>query len=562
MSSACVRWGICIALCLSLPAACGDSDETQNGAAGAPSGGNTGKGGSIGKSGDSSAEGGASGSDSVGGTPAAAGAQSEGGQGGSAGGEVIGAWVDCDSGSDDGTGSEQDPFATLAKAASMVQSGETIVVVDGLCDETTQTEFNTANGKVSLPDGVTLRALSPGGVTFHGVDGYRSAGIEFLGSGAISGVHFEQFGIAITASSGMLTVSDVTFNDVYQGHPFELSGTADVVLTPGEVENYIGANQHTFALLEGQSKLSVNGGALIGATSSGISGEALFTALDDAQLIFDLVTIEDCTQNVVSVTGNAAATLDKVSIAGSTRPVVISGNAFVSLTHANISDATTAAVSFQSGNPELEMITTTIDGCAGWALYCAIFSNAYPTIAIDDSTISNNGGGIFSNYGATIDITNSQIIDNDLTGSAGVDLNDTQVNRLKLRGTTISGHQLAGIKAVGVAGSIFDFGRGDSLGGNTFSGNDTSDAGQANMVVSVAADTTVYAAGNTWEPGIQDAAPGNSVDPLPGQYAVDGNVWDAIGAATGQNYLIGGPNAATTTLRLAELACVVTNDCP
>jgi hypothetical protein len=354
----------------------------------------------------------------------------------------------------------------------------------------------------------------------------------------------------------------MTFNDVYQGRPINLSGTAEAVVSTGGVDNYLGADQHTFALLEDQSKLTVNGGGLIGATSSGVSGEAMIAVLDEADLKLEVVNIEDSTQAVLAVRNSASALIDGCTITNSKSPIVIGNTGYVMLLNSEIVDATTAAVSFDSGTPEIEIQDSAIVGSAGPALNSAIYSDGLPTITMEESTLEDNASAIYSNYSATITLDNCDLLNNGAASGWAIDLNETQVHHLYLRGTIVTGHPSGGIQAVGAAGSTFDFGRGNSLGNNTFTGNDTNDSGQANMVIQVAANVTVYAAGNTWEPDVQDAAPLGSVNPLPGQYAPDGETWDVIGAASGQNFIISGADAATTTLRLAELPCVPTSSCP
>jgi hypothetical protein len=127
-------------------------------------------------------------------------------------------------------------------------------------------------------------------------------------------------------------------------------------------------------------------------------------------------------------------------------------------------------------------------------------------------------------------------------------LNASQVNQVVLRRTKIQGCA-SGLLLGGAVGSTFDLGRGNSPGLNTFTG-----ASVTNLRLELAANGTAYAVGNTWDPGIQGAAAVGSVSPKPGEYAIpDGKtVLDIVGAQTGTNYTIAGPNAATTTLRLAE----------
>jgi hypothetical protein len=410
-------------------------------------------------------------------------------------------------------------------------------------------------------------------VTFHGVDGYRSAGIELLGSGKISGIHFERFGIAISASSGTVELSDLTFNDVYQGSPLELSGTAQVTLSPGAVTNYVGDNQRTFALLSGQAKLTVNGGNIEGALDSGISGAAMFSVTQQSELVLDGVTLEGNAHSGARVVGSAKLVVQNDSVIRSTASVaccnqasiLVGETATLELLDSAIENSPSVGIQLLTGTPTVVARHSSIIGSAYTAINAEVYSDSYPIITLEDVELSGNTTGIFSNYGATIDIVDSVITNNNRSGcGTGLSLNATQVNQVKLRGTTISAHCNSGASIVGGVGSTFDLGRGNDPGLNVFAGNNpTSAAGQSQIAVNVPAGTIVYAAGNTWMPGVQAAAAAGSASPPPGQYAViAGNVRDITGSVpTGGNYIILGAGAATTTLRLAEAACVPTNTC-
>ena len=569
-----------------VPFACGSSDgkrRSQGGAGGASGTGGTSGAVDDGRGGDAGA--------AVGGAPAAAagagghepgasgevggggsdGANASGGAAGGAGGgpgvepEVIGAYVDCEAGDDAGNGTLGEPLKTLALAATRAPAGTTIVVLDGLCDETTQAPFSTANGKITLPDGVSLRAETPGGVTFHGVNGSRSAGIALAGSGKVSGIHFERFGIAISASSGQVELSELTFNDVRDGHPFNLSGTVEATLTPGSVANSIGTNQSHFAWLSDSAKLTVLGGRIQGAVDSQISGASLFTAADDSVLVLDGVTLQDNDIYGVVATGNAKLTIKNGSLFRTTAPntcckhghVGLGGMAQLELLDSDIEGSPSSAIDLGAGTPQITIRRSKLSGSREGAIKSAIGSNSYPTIVLEDVELRDNVRGIYSNYGATVEITNSVITDNGLLGCEGsLYLNPTQVNHVKLRGTTVIGH--CGLGLVGAAGSSFDLGRGNDPGLNVLTGNPVN-KGYARVSIDVAAGIVVYAAGNTWLAGEQGSGAAGSSQPLPGQYAVaTGHVRDVTGpVSTGANYQI-----ASGLIRLAEDPCVVNDSCP
>jgi hypothetical protein len=569
---------------LTLFAACGSDDSSSSG----PPDGAAGSGGDDGASGGNASTGGkgsTGGDASSGGSPGTGGnaggtggSLGEGGMAGSGSGgtggapsEVIGAYVDCQNGSDDNSGTEASPLKTLAKAATVATSGTTIVVADGTCDETTEPAFDDASGSVDIPDGVHIRAENTGSVTFHGINGYRSAGIKFLGSGSITGIHFEQFGRAISASTGVITVTSTSFDDIYQGAPIELSGTAQATLSPGGVANYIGDNQRTFAILSDTAKLTVDGGTIEGALDSGISGGALFMVNGDSELVLDGVSLIDNKHGGVAVVGTAKATIKNGSSIKNTSanaccnqaPVRVGVNGELEIIDSTIEGSPTVGIRFTEGTPKLLLDGATITGSASYALFAQVYSDAYPTITITDTTISNNANGFYFNYDTTLEIRDSFIRDNGASSGRGLYLNPAAVHHVFIRGTEFSGHGAEALTANGTTGSTFDLGRGNDLGGNDFSGNGLA-AGYANVSLTLAANMTVYAAGNTWDAGAQGAAPLGSADPLPGHYAVSsGDVLDVSGAQqTSLNYDILGGNAGTSTLRLAEKACAVTSTCP
>jgi hypothetical protein len=162
---------------------------------------------------------------------------------------------------------------------------------------------------------------------------------------------------------------------------------------------------------------------------------------------------------------------------------------------------------------------------------------------------------VYSNYATTLDISGSEISRNgspSISCAQGISLNPAVINNVMLRNTQVVGNCAAGIIVGGSAGSAFDLGRGNSPGGNTFTGN-SSIGNLGNLRIELGAGGTVYASGNTWEPGVQGAAAAGSTDPLPGRYKVTtGTALNVTGAQTGRNYAITGASAASTTLRLAE----------
>ncbi len=480
--------------------------------------------------------------------------------------EVIGAYVACTTGNDANTGKSDAPLKTLAKAATVATSGTTIVVLDGTCSQDTEPAFNKANGTVTLPDGVSLRAATPGGVTFTGVNGYRSGGITFAGSGRIAGVRFVTFGHAITASSGNVTVEGVTFDDIGQGFPIRAMGTSKVTVKPGGVQNYIGTNQANFAEVSGNGELTMVGGTIRGAKDNGISGAAQLMVRDSGKLVLDGTTLIDATFSGIAVHNAGTAivknksVLDTVGSNACCNQAAISAanTAKIEVIDSTIIRARASAIVLRTGTPAVKLEKATVEAANGVAVSAAIYSDSFPSLQIKDSTIKGNRDGIYLNYAATLDIQGSSIIDNGSAASCGrgITMNGgSQKNTVNIRSTTIKNNCNGGIALTGGSvDSVYDFGTKASAGANTFTlNNPNAQPGVANLILRFPAGATVSAVGNTWDPGVQGAAPAGNVTPPPGQYAVPGGetVLEVTGATSGANYLLG-ENAAATVLRLAE----------
>ncbi|MBM4364539.1 MAG: right-handed parallel beta-helix repeat-containing protein, partial [Deltaproteobacteria bacterium] len=493
---------------------------------------------------------------------------------------ILGTFVNCGTGSDTtdaGSGGlESSPWKTIGHAVSMAAPGQTIWVQDGTCDDTTEPTFAGVNVRLDVPDGVSIRAVNPGQVTFRGSpSGFRAASLRFLGSGTVEGIHFERFGRGIEASSGTLTLRGVSFDDVYQGRPLELSGTVVATVEPGSLTNYIGTNQRGFARVEGSARLTVNGGTISGALDSGISGDTVFVVDEQAELVLDAFTLTASTLSGIQVRGSAKATVRGGSLlegAGSSAccnqsGVNVSGSATFELLASRIDGSRGPGILCSgAGAPTILLRDAEVTGGTGHGIEGRIYSDCRPTLTLERSKITGNRSGIYLNYGGDLTITDSFIDDNGSTTTqcgSGIHYNDaSRAQSLVMRRTSVQRNCQHGVLLDGAATSVFDLGRGDDPGVNTLSGNHVGGA-YANLYVEANETLTVHAAGNTWEPGVQGAAASGSTSPLPGQYdLVSANTRDVTGAQSGVNHIIAGANAATSTLRLAEAACVPAGTCP
>ncbi len=276
------------------------------------------------------------------------------------------------------------------------------------------------------------------------------------------------------------------------------------------------------------------------------------------------MSITGCNQGAGTVTDTAKLTLRNKTLVKNTRTLVAALQAQLTLDDASIEDAPGAAITASSGAPTITLTNASVTNGQNVAITAPIYSGARPTLTLTNSKLNANQGGVFLNYGGTVVITGSEINDNGSTGScqSSLHFNDvSQVSSLLLRGTSIQRNCSTGIELDGAAASTFDLGRGDDLGGNTIAGNGGAGT-NPNLLLDANAALTVYAAGNTWDAGVQGAAPVGSVTPLPGRFAVvTGNTLDLTGVQTGKNFEVQGAGAALTVLRLAENACVPQGGC-
>lgn len=567
----------CVLPCLVLGVSCGGDDDSSkgtggvggtSGSGGAVAGGGAGSGG-VGASGGTGATAGSGGSTGGSAGSGGGGTGGDGGPGDAGDAGVVGVYVDCLKGSDTtGNGTLSAPFKTIEKAAGVATKGNVVTILDGKCDETTEPKFAQANGTIDIPDGVGVQAANAGKVTLQGAAALRSSGLKFLGSGSVSGLAFVRFGRAISASAGTLTVQGTSFDDIWQGRPLELSGSVVATLAPGSLTNYIGTNQHGFALLQGSAKLTLSGGSIGGALDSSVSGDALFLVRDASELVLSGVTLTDNKLSGVAARNTAKVRLTSQTSFKNTASLACCGQSSVRLQDASLLEMTDSkiegasapailvgdATAGGSAAPTLNLKNASLTGNSHGILSLSTIT-AVPTVTLDGVTIGSNGGGISLQSGGLVDIKASAIKDNKTPCGPGIYIGKPSVvSSLKMRSTEVKNNCTAGVQFLGAAGSTLDLGRGDSLGQNTLSGNGVSGVG--GLTVETAAAITAYAAGNTWIASVQGASGTGTYAVPTGQ-----NKLDVTGAVIGQNYAIKGSAAASIVIRLAENACIPQQTC-
>ncbi len=143
------------------------------------------------------------------------------GTGGGTGGAVpvTNLFVDALGGSDANPGTEKEPFKTLEKALSVAKSGQTVQLASGTYDANSGETYPE-----TVPDGVNIAAVTAGQTVLVGDGTTPPEGLKLAGSATISYVSLEGFADAISASTGMQTLTGVSF--LQDGTAVSLTGNA------------------------------------------------------------------------------------------------------------------------------------------------------------------------------------------------------------------------------------------------------------------------------------------------------------------------------------------------
>ncbi len=524
---------------------CGDDEGAKTPAAGGlggTTGGAAGKGGGTrgtmaGEGGmGESAAGGEAGSGVTGGRGGSGGttggtgvAAGEAGQGGEAGGGAPfhGVYVGTN-GSDQGKSTRDDPYASLAKAASVATSGDTIVLLDGNYAEA---------GPVSLADGVDLVAEHAGQAK---LSGSGETLLEAKGSSNIGGLRFDGYATVVLAEgkSGTVRVSDSSFDNCANAgaSALEVGGQAKVELSTDTSNDWGTCPSLGHAYADGA--LNVSGGVMHFTSPVGTTA---FTVDDQAALALSDLTAADGNRPLLLLNDASVA-----SLVGCT--VVTLGDSVATI----------------NGAPSLSIIDSdlSIDPSATIAYACIQSNaNAAGVISISDSFLHGCSTGINGSPPAQIDIVGTEIYDMSFDGlefSSGdggviniIDSNFHDTNTfgarffggggganlvvLTVRGTTFE-NATESLRLAAADGSTFDLGTLADPGNNTFGATTTG------VAVLTSDATFISAVGNNWAPNQQGADDS-------GHYAAvgQGAVLE-VTSGNGANYNVG----YGATLRLAE----------
>lgn len=477
---------------------------------------------------------------------AAAGQFAAAGNSGAIGSGSTSEWfVDAKNGSDVGPGTEAQPLKTLSCAAVAARAGDTVSLLDGTWDpsvdgklgNTLMTDCGVDSG-IAFASDVKLRAVHEGAVRIVG-GGYHAI---CMSGGAIEGIRLECRGgrPIVESRAGTLAITGTSWRSCgYFG--LDVSGTANVTLRPGGLEDYAEYANAQFAIARDQSRLTVEGGKL--------SYQSIaFWVEGNAALWLNGVAIQSAEPTV-----NAGQAVYLVN--GTPRLTITGGTSFANvslgiLTSSVTSDITVDDMKFLNGSnafivtetpgtfvPKIAINRLTVVDASSLGVNV---SGTFD-LSITNSTFTRVGApAVIPSGAATVLLDNVTFVD----GWGGMIFSSgTEKMSVKVRNVTAIGGQYSGIAVSGDADDTLDFGTLASPGNNVLRGNNVgNNDGNANFAFSLAAGAVISAVGNTWDANVQGA----DVD---GRYSV-GSTSTAllVSSGVGPNYVSSADNAGQLLL--------------
>ncbi|HEY5959039.1 MAG TPA: right-handed parallel beta-helix repeat-containing protein [Polyangiaceae bacterium] len=494
--------------------------------------------------GGASGSGGASGA--AGCNPARAGAPSTAGAAGVGNGVGSEWYVDSQNGSDLAPGTQSQPLKSLSCAAQAARAGDSVKLMDGTWDGTTDPALNNTSNVtcgtgagVSFASNVSLRAVNPGAVR---INSKASHGICMSG-GAIEGVRFGCFPSfpIVETRAGTLTIVGSSFKEC-DGAALDVSGTADVTVRPGNLTDYSEQPNAYFATASEESHLTIDGGSLT-TSAHGI------LAKDDATV----------TAHGVTLSGTAAVyAAVALSLGGGAPTVRLDGGSKIehtvigvwsadfhgklALDDVTISNGTDAVQLRQSANiaspgavtlNQLRVIDQTglglvLDGNMDLSVTNSSFTrNLSQAIMLDGSGTARFESVVIMDCLAGLTVTGDSLGDG---------------RTVKAHGLQVTGSKAYGVSVTSTSSAdTFDFGTAGDPGNSVFrNNNQNNDPEYANFVFNV--PSTIYAVGNTWDASVQGAD-------VNGKYSVSVGALE-VSSGTGPNVYVNSGN--TGKIRLAE----------
>lgn len=392
------------------------------------------------------------------------------------------------SGDDTASGDQTAPLKTLAKALTLVQSGYTIHLLPGLYSFAT----NGDGFGYGLPDGVKIEGTDLMSTTFDGAN--IQQGLNFNGSGSLSGVSMKGFATAMSATAGNVMLSDVIVDTIANGRAMDIRNTADVTMN-----NVTLVNGSAGAELDTASRLTMNGGSISGMGPNCNGGVHGIYARDSASITLNGTTIGNIGGSAIELRQASSASLNGAVIDKTGPQGCGNGEAL----------STAESGSFN-------LVNTTVQNSAGPGILSygtgqinltdsdIVFSGWYG-ISAGESQVWIMGGSLAHNMGPGIQVDNYANLNGVLIegNSDGISVGDgAQIN---VRGCIIKANGGSGIYAYGnTMGTFMDLGMSTADPGN----NVIQANSQYGLYVGWTMGQTINALGNTWTPNMQgsDAA--------------------------------------------------------
>lgn len=400
-------------------------------------------------------------------------------------------WVDPVGGDDEATGAQATPLKTISQALQLIKSGYRIHLLAGLYSQDN-------NGDVfgyTIPDGVDIDGAGPAMTILDGKG--AATGFTFAGKGTIANLDMNDFGLAASATSGQVGLTQVHINMSPGGQGLSLNNTADAMLV--QVDFNGGS---TGVGMSTASKLTMQGGQIVGQGPNCSGGVAGISADGSASINLDGTLIQGVLGQALELRQAATAHLVKSTIDGSGPQGCGNGDAVALGESAGLTadqtifknSAGPAILSYGTGQINLTK--------------CSIDANGWSGILSGDSQTSISGGSISNNQGSGIRLNGYVTIDGVmLSGNTSDAISVEQGGSLRLRGSQLI-NNYEGISANTSGGTeSIDLGMPGDPGGNTIQ-NMT-----LGLYVGWTVTKTMPATGNTWVPGQQGT---NAAGQFPG----------------------------------------------
>jgi hypothetical protein len=429
-------------------------------------------------------------------------------------------FVNATSGSDGNPGTAAAPFKTLAKAFTAAAGG-TVWLQNGAFTPATEglSGMEVFTGR-TVPAGTAIKAVNDGGVSI----GFT---LQFPNGGSISGVNFDVSSAGrVLASGGTVTIERpqwVKLGTSNLDHGIVASGTAQVFLDPKGVatHNYAPVGMSGFATVADSAELTVNGGVIDRNTGAALA--SAFRVTHGAKLTLANVTIANTALawasanpaiDVAGFTSAVTLTGSTIDLGGQGGPCILQdagagavATPSITLQGTTLKNCNGGGMQLREGTPTVAATNSTIAtgtvgnpavlgaivaGQIGFDSSANLFGR--PNITLTSVSISANGLGVSLNNGGTLAVNGGSI---DAGTQIAVNLAGAKPYALTVRNATIKGADA--LRLAGDGTSSFDLGTLAAPGNNTLTATST------RVRVSVAANVTVSAVGNTWAANVQGA---------------------------------------------------------